>query len=123
MTNDFCRFLGFVYLCFVLSRYFGYLSYLINIINNYIVLVKKKFIVVSCPSLTLKNGEVEYLTSPENEQHVVDTVASFTCHNKYHISGSNSITCQNAGNWSQETPRCIEGNKYVFIQLMSFISV
>ena len=38
--------------------------------------------------------------------YVVDTIASFSCNSGYHQNGPDSITCQESGNWNEQTPTC-----------------
>ena len=57
------------------------------------------------------HGEVVYNKRPKYD---VETVASFSCDYGYRISGSNSITCQNSGNWNQAKPSCTQSNKIFF---------
>ena len=84
------------------------------------------FYSVSCPSLTLENGEVDYNTHLLTELlyysyhlfnddflktgYSVGTMASFSCDEFYSREGSNSVICQSTGNWSLSTPICNASN-------------
>ena len=70
---------------------------------------------VSCPELRLENGRVDYNTSYFTIEYDilyrVNTSASFSCDEYYHIEGSSSAICQSSGNWSEETPICAASNE------------
>ena len=76
--------------------------------------------VVTCETLSLKNGEVSYNASQgsyiyEHQQfYYVYTMASFTCDDGYTLSGSESSICQVSKTWSEQTPQCIPGNCTVY---------
>ena len=57
--------------------------------------------VITCGFLTIpSNGNVR-----ENGSSV-DAVAKFTCNAGYVLIGASSISCQQDGNWSSQTPVC-----------------
>ena len=66
---------------------------------------------VTCPAPSLQNGELHYDSSQVFEGYPVETVASFTCHDGFILSGSNSTTCQTSGDWNLETPVCNQSNE------------
>ena len=69
------------------------------------------FSVVTCPTLSLANGEISYNASQANTGYPVDTHASFMCNLGYTLSGSSSSSCQTSGYWNQASPICGESNK------------
>ena len=78
------------------------------------------FSIVTCPTLSLVNGEITYNASQGNEGYPVDTRASFMCNLGYTLSGFSSSTCQISGHWNQASPICGESNKithfYIFFK-------
>ena len=64
------------------------------------------FLVVTCDSLSLSHGDVDYDNDAVDGGYPVDTTASFSCDSKYDKKGSSSITCQTSGSWSDDTPHC-----------------
>ena len=69
---------------------------------------------VTCSSLNLENGGISYNQSPVNGRYPVDTMASFSCHHGYSLTGSSSTTCLISGNWNQQPPICNHGNRNIF---------
>ena len=68
------------------------------------------YVVVNYPDLSLVNGQITYDPLLLNNQHPLDSVASFECNYGYNITGPNSSTCETSGTWSQQSPMCIQGN-------------
>ena len=66
--------------------------------------------VVICPSLSLENGEAAYNTPALNGGYPFNTQASISCNQYFQREGHSSVTCQNSGNWSEETPTCNASN-------------
>ena len=67
------------------------------------------FSVVTCSTLSLANGQIQYNASlASNAEYPVDTLASFTCNHGYTISGSSLSICQPSGNWNHQPPICGE---------------
>ena len=62
--------------------------------------------VVTCPPLSLDNGQVAYNTPTLNGGYPVDTEASISCNQYHQREGPNSVICQNSGNWSPQMPTC-----------------
>ena len=59
-----------------------------------------------------ENGDISYNESLlRNEGYPIDTLASFVCHYGYTLNGSDSSTCEDSGNWNQQTPTCEQGNE------------
>ena len=73
--------------------------------------IPKHMFVVTCPSLSISNGEISYNKSPVNGRYPVDTVATSSCHHGYLLTGSSPITCQTSGNWNQQTATCNHSNQ------------
>ena len=80
------------------------------------------FIIVTCVTLNLENGQVKYNESVvPNKGYPFGTMASFTCNCGYYLSGLESSTCQFYGHWCWGPPVCkqckknlsINGEKYV----------
>ena len=66
---------------------------------------------VTCPSLNFENGELNYNTSLLNGGYPVSTMASFSCNQYFNREEPSSVTCQNSGNWSEDSPTCNASNK------------
>ena len=70
---------------------------------------------VTCEPLSLKNGQVTYNASEVTEHsfefYYAGAMATFSCQDGYHLSGSDTSICQASKTWSGQTPSCIEGNK------------
>ena len=66
---------------------------------------------MTCPTLSLANGEITYNASLANTGYPVDTCASFMCNLGYTLSGFSSSSCQTSGNWNQASTICEESNK------------
>ena len=69
------------------------------------------FTVVTCPPLSLANGEITYDMSPLNENYPVGTAASFSCDYGYSQLGTSTSTCQDSGIWNHQTPMCIQSKE------------
>ena len=86
-----------------------------------LIKMKYTFFVVTCPVLSLENGEVEYDLSKVFEGYPVDTLASFVCNEGFMLSGSNVTTCPTSGVWNLQIPVCKESNEnntvYIFLYL------
>ena len=65
---------------------------------------------VTCESLNLANGGISYSELPVNGRYPVDTVASYSCHHGYSLTGLSSRICQTSGNWNNQNPSCNQGN-------------
>ena len=69
----------------------------------------------TCAMQSLENGEVTYNREQVlnlNGRYPIGTVAMYTCKSGYSLSGLDSNTCQNSGNWQKAPPTCNEeGNK------------
>ena len=65
----------------------------------------------TCPPLSLSHGKVHYNRFPINGRYLVYTTVSFICNAGYLVSGTSSRTCQNSGNWNNETPTCNADNE------------
>ena len=61
---------------------------------------------VTCVSLNLPNGHINYSTSAVKGRYLVNTVASFSCNSGYYQNGSNFVTCQTSANWDEQSPIC-----------------
>ena len=72
-------------------------------------------VVVTCPDLSLANGQITYDPLSSSNQYPVDSVASFTCDYGYRLLGSDSTTCHSSGTWSEPTPTCTLGIKISII--------
>ena len=82
----------------------------------------KLYLIVTCPDLSLPNGQVSFDTELVDDQHPVNTTATFTCDDGYYPVGEDS-TCEPSGNWSQPTLSCI-GNKNKIINIfLLFINI
>ena len=58
----------------------------------------------------MENGQTNYNKSPvTNGEYPVDTTVSFTCNYGYMRTGSTSSTCQTSGNWTEQSPTCMQG--------------
>ena len=76
--------------------------------------------VVTCPALTLQNGEVIYQNGDAiGGWYPVDTSARFYCDEEYTQEGNSYSTCQESGHWNQQGPTCTYGNK-LYINLLIF---
>ena len=83
------------------------------------------YFVVTCPTLILTNGEIEYTRSPVNGQYLIltngeieytrspvngqyleGTTAKFTCISGYSLFGDISTSCQTSRSWSEHTTTC-----------------
>ena len=71
--------------------------------------------VPSCEALqNLENGEItysEFAVAINPHKYSVNTEVSFTCNPAYMLNGSNLSIWQSSLNWTQQTPRCEQGNK------------
>ena len=67
------------------------------------------FVIVTCPALTVLNGDVSYNTSAADDRYPVGTTASFSCDSTFLPSGPDSSTCDVSGIWNQEPLTC-QGN-------------
>ena len=61
---------------------------------------------VSCSSLSLSKGGVDYNKDDKDGRFYVGTKAYFWCNSGYYRSGDRSRTCQSSGNWNGQTPTC-----------------
>ena len=60
-------------------------------------MLSKYFLAVTCESLSLSNGNINYDNDEVDGGYPVDTEASFSCNSGYQRSGSSSATCQTSG--------------------------
>ena len=76
-------------------------------------------IVVTCESLSIENGQINYNTSEVTAEdasfYYVDTMASFSCNHGYSLSGSDSsiFLISQGGTWNEQTPICIRGGQII----------
>ena len=63
----------------------------------------------------MENGEVTYDKKQvfnSKGRYPIGTVATYTCADGYSLSGSDSNTCEDSGNWETTLPTCNQpGNK------------
>ena len=79
------------------------------------------FIVVSCEALSLTNGQISYDRSPKNGRYPAETVASFSCNDRYSQFGPSSRNCRTSGAWNSQTTTC-ESNKINMFKFLQFYS-
>ena len=78
-------------------------------------------IAVTCESLTIDNGQVNYnvsgVTDGNSDYYYVNTMASFSCNPGYSLSGSDSSIClmSEGGTWNEQMPECIEGDEIITV--------
>ena len=58
--------------------------------------------------------------SPENGRRVLDGTGignrvRFSCHDGFELRGSAELVCQHGGRWSGAVPRCVKGNKCLYL--------
>ena len=75
---------------------------------------QKYFTVVTCPPLSLTNGEITYDMSSINENYPVGTRASLICDHGYSQSGTSTRTCQDSGICDQQNPTCNQSEEILF---------
>ena len=85
----------------------------IYVFKNEIVIIHDYFHPVTCQSLRIENGEVEYNTSPIIGGYLVETTALFSCNQHYGREGPSSVICEVSGNWNQEAATCHESNENI----------
>ena len=71
------------------------------------------FPVVTCPPVSLENGEVHYDNSSLDGNYRINTKAFISCDDAFKRSGSLFSMCQNSGTWEPEIATCEEGIEYV----------
>ena len=63
-------------------------------------------LVVSCPNVHVATGQVEYSSVSVNGRFHVNTVAEIQCPADHSLSGSETVTCQDSGQWNPNVPTC-----------------
>ena len=83
--------------------------------------VPRNFFVVTCPALTLANGQISYDASPVNGRYPVGATASLTCDYGYFQSGASRRTCLSSGIWDnqEEISMCKQSIKNIKCHLHS----
>ena len=73
-------------------------------------------IFIVCDPLSLRNGQISY-SQPVlvNGKYPVGTTASFSCGSGYKLRGPNSRICEAPRTWTQGTPECEQGKKFLFL--------
>ena len=95
------------------TKNLGDISILKHMMESDTKIMFLNFLAVTCASLSLENGEIEYNASLLNGRYPVYTMASFSCNQFYNRTGSSSTICQIYGNWSQQTPTCSASNEQI----------
>ena len=85
------------------------------------------FVPVTCSTINIQNGDVSYNIIQVNGGYPSGTVAHFSCSSQSTLSGSNSSTCQSAGNSANlnpQEPTCDISNKIniILISLFELVS-
>ena len=75
------------------------------------------FYLVTCSTLNLENGVVNYNLAAVAGGYPVYTVASFTCNDGYTRSGASSSTCKTSEQWNMNKPTCKKSNYLTFPQI------
>ena len=92
-------------------------------ISTKLMYIINQNVLVTCPALTLPNGEVVYTPSTQvNGRYPVGTVASFLCDYGYSRSGCVQTTCLSSGSCNLHAPTCNrskQNNIYSYIALLT----
>ena len=88
---------------------------LVLVIRMHLAMKLCVYFTVQCSKLTDPlNGMI--LCSPgDDEVSSYEDICSFTCNTGYKLTGSDTRTCQNDGNWNGTNSTCERGNNMWFI--------
>ena len=70
---------------------------------------------VTCPPVSLENGEVHYDNLPMDGNYGINTRAFISCNDAFKRNGPLFSICQNSGTWEPEIATCEEGIKCVHL--------
>lgn len=69
-----------------------------------------------CPALTTPaNGSLS------GSERIYGSNITVTCHDRFHLNGSEQLVCEENGKWSHVTPNCIGENRFTTLQQLSVI--
>ena len=65
---------------------------------------------MTCPALSLSDGDISYNKSPVDGGYPEYTYATFTCKYGYALDGPFRSDCQRSGAWDKQSPTCNKGS-------------
>lgn len=88
---------------------------LLNKLSQWLLWINEFVNFVGCGSVTIANGEVEYLNGTD-----YGAVARIRCSDGYDLTSSETVMCLDKGTWNKTADHCVIKGNYSHTNYQSF---